>query len=266
MRSFDTLGKKKVVIGMVHLPPLPGTPFYQDGTLAQALEKAVADATALYQGGADGCLIQTVDRVYPTGDEADYARVAAMATIVQAVVQATGPEFHVGVQIMVNALKASLAVAKVCGGAFLRCTALAGATLTPSGIVEANPHEFLHYRARLGAQHITLIAEVHSMHFRWLGDRSTADVARTVTRMGAAAVEVAHPDEATNAHLVRDIKQALPHVPVILGGHTNHENVARRLAEADGVFVGTCLKSDSWNGRVDVDRVREYVDIVASLR
>ena len=265
MRSLDILGKKKVVIGMVHLLPLPGTPFYQDGNLEQTLEKAVADATALYQGGADGCLIQTVDRVYPTGDEADYARVAAMATIAQAVVQATGPAFHVGVQIMLNALKASLAVAKVCGGSFLRCTALAGATLTPSGIVEADPHEFLQYRARLGAQHITLIAEVHSMHFRWMGERSAADVARMVTRLGAGAVEVAHPDEATNARLVREVKQAMPHLPVILGGHTDHENVARRLAEADGVFVGTCLKSDTWNGRVDVERVREYVRIVAGL-
>jgi predicted TIM-barrel enzyme len=55
MRSFDTLGKKKVVIGMVHLLPLPGTPFYQEGTMEQTLEKAVADATALYHGGADGC-------------------------------------------------------------------------------------------------------------------------------------------------------------------------------------------------------------------
>ena len=90
-------------------------------------------------------------------------------------------------------------------------------------------------------------------------------VARTVTRMGATAVEVAHPDEATNACLVREVEQVLPHVPVILGGHTNHDNVARRLQEADGLFVGTCLKSDSWNGRVDVERVRAYVDIVASL-
>ena len=62
--------------------------------------------------GADGCLIQTVDRVYSTKDEADYARVAAMAAIVKAVADATRPDFQVGVQIMVNALKASLAVAK----------------------------------------------------------------------------------------------------------------------------------------------------------
>ena len=265
IRNFDRLGKKKVVLGMVHLLPLPGTPFYQEGNMEKTLEKALTDATALHQGGADGCLIQTVDRVYPSDDEADYARVAAIAAITKAVSDATGPEFQIGVQIMLNALKASVAVAKVCGGSFLRCMALVGATLTHSGTVEANPLDFLNYRARIGAQQVKLIAEVNSMHFRWTGDKSTTEVARLASYMGADAVEVAHPDENTNAGLVREIKQALPHLPVILGGHTNHENVARRLAEADGVFVGSCLKTDAWSSRVDVERVREYVKIVAGL-
>jgi membrane complex biogenesis BtpA family protein len=266
MRNFDTLGKKKIVIGMVHLLPLPGTPFYQEGNFEQTLEKAVADATALYHGGADGCLVQTVDRVYPATDEADYARVAAMATIVKAVADATGPEFQIGVQMMLNALKASIAVAKVGGGSFLRCTALVGATLSAAGIVEANPLDFLTYRAQISAQHIKLIAEVNSMHFQWLGDRPTAEVARMAARLGAAAVEVAHPEEEINNRLVWEIKQVMPQLPVILGGHTTHENIARRLAAADGVFVGTCLKADSRDSRVDVERVREYVKIVASLR
>jgi hypothetical protein len=41
-----------------------------------------------------------------------------------------------------------------------------------TGMVEANPHDFLTYRARIGAQSIKLIAEVNSRHFRWLGDQS----------------------------------------------------------------------------------------------
>jgi membrane complex biogenesis BtpA family protein len=266
MRTFDMLGKKKVVIGMVHLAPLPGTPFYQEGTLEQTLRDAVADATALDRGGADGCLIQTVDRVYPAGDEADYARVAAIATITQAVADATGPEFQIGVQIMVNALKASVAVAKVCGGSFIRCAALVGATPSAAGMIDANPYDFLTYRNAINAQHVKLIAEVNSRHFRGLGERSTAEIARMAARAGAAAVEVAHMDEETNARLVQEVKQAMPQLPVILGGHTTHGNVARRLAEADGVFVGACLKRDRWDGRVDLERVRAYVDIVASLR
>jgi predicted TIM-barrel enzyme len=122
------------------------------------------------------------------------------------------------------------------------------------------------YRAQIGAQAIKLIAEVNSRHFRGLGDQATADIARMAARVGADAVEVAHQDEATNARLVQEIKQVMPHLPVILGGHTTHDNVARRLASADGVFVGACLKSERWDGRVDVERVRAYTDIVRSLR
>ena len=266
MRRFDKLGKKKVVIGMVHLLPLPGTPFYAEGNMEQSLDKAVADARALDEGGADGCLIQTVDRIYPPGEDQDYARVAAVAAITQAVAAATRPEFQIGVQIMVNALKASLAVVKVCGGSFIRCTALVGATLTPSGMVEAQPLDFLNYRAHLRAESVDLIAEVQSRHFSWMGgDRSVPEVARLAARAGATAVEVSHTDEDACANLVREIKQAMPDMPVILGGYTNHENAARRLAEADGAFVGACLQAEGWGGRIDLERVRDYVNIVSRL-
>ena len=266
MSNLEMFGKKKIILGLVHLVPLPGTPFYEKGNLDRALDKAVADATALYEGGADGCLVQTVDRIYPVGDRADYARVAAMATIVKAVSEATGPDFQIGVQILWNALKASLAVAQVCGGSFLRCNAFVGSTMTPAGVAEANPVDFQTYRGQLGAQYIKLIAEVNSMHFKSLdGDHSTADVARLARVAGAHAVEVAHRDEKTNAGLVHEIKERLPDMPVILGGHTNHENAARRLAEADGAFVGSCFETEGWGSRIDIDRVRAYMDIVSTL-
>ena len=61
--------------------------------------------------------MQTVDRVYDPGEESDPARTAAMALVVNEVAKAAGEGFQVGVQLMRNALKASLAVAKVAGGA-----------------------------------------------------------------------------------------------------------------------------------------------------
>jgi len=266
MCAFDMLGKKKVVLGLVHLRPLPGTPHFEEGNLEVALDKALRDTTALYQGGADGCLIQTVDRVYPTGDEADYARVAAMAKITHEVSKNTGPEFQIGVQIMANGLNASLAVAKVCGGSYLRCLALVGETQTRWGLVQANPHKFLQYRAYIGAKHIKLIAEVDGMHFRWKGEKPTTEVAWMAYRMGASAVEIAHKDEETNNRTAQDIKASHPEIPIILGGYTNHENVVRRMANADGAFVGSCLEEGGRGGYVDIERVKEYVAIVSSMQ
>jgi predicted TIM-barrel enzyme len=189
-----------------------------------------------------------------------------MAKIVHEVAKATRPEFQIGVHFMFNGLKPSIAVAKVCGGSFIRCTVLVGATQTALGTVVANPHDFMTYRAQIGAKNIKLIAEVDGMHYRAIGDRPATETAMVAKFVGAHAVEIAHQDEDTNNRVAQEIKRAIPDLPVILGGHTNHENAARRLAFADGAFVGTCLEEKGkWGSSIDIERVKEYVGIVSAL-
>lgn len=265
MPTFDTLGKKKVIIGMVHLGPSPGTPFYEEGSYQKNLARAVADATALYRGGADGCLVQTIDRVYPTKDAADPARIAAVANIVYEIARATGPEFQIGVQILRNAIQASLAVAKVSGGAFLRCAALVGVTMTADGLVESDPLAVMQYRRRLNAMDIKLIAEVHSMHFKSQDGTPPTEIARAAVNAGADAVSLGDPDEERSMELIRTVRAALPDTPIFLPGYTNHENASRLLPEVDGAFVGTCLERSGWGSAIDEERVRAYMEIVAGL-
>jgi predicted TIM-barrel enzyme len=57
----------------------------------------------------------------------------------------------------------------------------------------------------------------------------------------------------------------MPRTPIFLPGYTNHDNAARRLADVDGAFVGTCLEKDGWGSAVDVERVRAYMEIVKGL-
>ena len=265
-RIFTDLGKKKAIIGMVHLGAMPGTPFFKEGSYEATLEQALRDAKALDEGGATGCLVQTVEGAYPTGDDTDYARVVGVAHIVRAIAQETRPDFQIGVQIMANALQASLAVAKVSGGSFLRCFALVGKSNSPWGMIESNTLEFLNYRKQIGGTNVKLIAEVDGMHFKWHGDpKPVAQIAHSAVRAGADGVEVANADEEANQKQVHDIKAAFPELPVILGGHTNHENVARRLSKADGAFVGSAFEPSGWGGPIDPHRVREYMEIVRSL-
>ena len=53
MRDFATLGKRKSVLGMIHLQPLPGTLFYKDGSFNQMANSRETwldvQARALYQ-------------------------------------------------------------------------------------------------------------------------------------------------------------------------------------------------------------------------
>ena|ERR1700738_4296447 len=124
---------------MIHLKPLPGTPYYREGSFDEILQTAVDSEGALDAAGAQGCLVQTVDRVYGVEDEADPARTAAMSVVVQAIRKRVRADFLVGVQFMRNAVKPSLAVAKVCGGNFVRVGVFVGALLTECGWVSAQP-------------------------------------------------------------------------------------------------------------------------------
>jgi membrane complex biogenesis BtpA family protein len=266
MRAFETLGKRKVVLGMIHLAPLPGTPFHEKGSFERTLDVAVQSARALHEGGADGCLVQTVERVYSVKDESDPARTAAMALIVDAIARATGHELQIGVQLMRNALRASLAIAKVARGTFIRAGALVGMTLTEHGLVEGSPLSVMEYRDKIDAWDIKIIADVDSTQFSWFGGgKPTAAVAKHAKQVGADAVALGDPDEAKTLAMIASVRAAVPGLPILLSGHTSHANAARLMAAADGAFVGSCLERGGWGGRIDVDRVKSYVEIVRGL-
>jgi membrane complex biogenesis BtpA family protein len=256
---FQSRKHRKLVIGVIHVAPLPGTPF-SASSFDDIRDQVLRSAAALQSGGADGCLVQTSDRVYSTGNDADPIRVAAMALIVRDVVAASGAPFDVGVQIMRNAVSASLAVARIAGGTFIRATAFAGATPSADGVVEARPLEVAAYRRQIDANGIHVIADVASMHHVAHGSAATA--ARQAVNAGANAVALCDPDEAALDRLVAEVRAGVPKAPIVLAGHSTHANAARMLKDVDGAFVGRCLERDGWGSLIDVERVRAYMDVV----
>ncbi len=266
MSAAAGFGAERAVIGMLHLSPLPGTPFYRHD-YQQNLDRAVAGAVALAAGGARGCLVQTVDGPYSTKDDADAVRVSAMSNIVRAVKAEVPAHFDVGLQIMRNAIKASLAVATCSGGSFIRAGALVGVTLSDDGFVHADPHSVLQYRKQIAADNIAIIAEIDSMHFKWWGEvKTTGEVALLASSVGAAAVSLGHPDQDTMIAMIADVRAKAPATPIYLAGYTNHANAGHLMLHAAGAFVGTCFEEGGWgSGVISVAKVREYMDVVEGL-
>ena len=128
---FSDLNGKKLVIGLVHLLPMAGTPLYEEGNIDKMIRKAVEDCKTLQANGADGCLIQTVDVYYPSTDDTDYARVAGLSAVTARVRDAVGDSFIIGAQIMWNCITPSLAVCKAAGADFTRCSVLTGKAESP---------------------------------------------------------------------------------------------------------------------------------------
>ncbi len=249
--------------GVVHLPPLPGTPFHVPGSFPGILEQVSEQARLMADGGLDGVLLQTVDRVYSVEDHSDPARIAAMTLCARAVIDLGISGFALGIQIMRHAVSASLAVAKICGAQFVRADAIVGATLSTHGLVQPDPLAVMTYRRAIDAFDIRLIADVDSMHYRWpVPGESTGDVARRAMTVGADAVCVANADPARALELVADIRRRAPRAPVVLGGFVDHRNAAVLLAEVDGAFVSGCLMDPADPTRLDPQRIRDLVDAV----
>ena len=265
---FKDLKGMKYVVGLVHLKPMPGTPLYTEGDFDLSMEKALKDTRALLDGGADGCLLQTVDKIYPSGDDTDYARLSAMAVITHEVRKLVkNREFKIGVQLMWNCITPSLAVAKVCGADFVRCTAMVGSTQSPFGTINADPLKIQTYRRYISAGNIAMIAEIQGYHFKGeYSPDSLRNLAISAKTVGADAVEIMDKDEEMNNRMVHDLKTMKGSLPVVLGGGTDLENVRRRMKEADMALVGSCFENGNWGGNIDPETVKEYTGLVRSIQ
>ncbi len=264
---FENLNGKKLVIGLVHLLPMLGTPLYEDGNMDKMIRKAIEDCKTLKANGADGGLIQTVDVFYPSTDDTDYARVAGLAAVTARVREEVGPDFVLGAQIMWNCITPSLAVCKAAGADFTRCTALAGNSDSMYGMIEAQPLKVAEYRKKIEASNVAMLAEISGYHH--VGDDSDAHVqelASTSMRLGANAVEVVDRNFEKNERLVKAVKSINGgKIPVILGGGTDVDNCKDRLRYADGALVGTAFEGGNWGGPIIGSIVADYTRRVREL-
>lgn len=255
--------EKKILIGMVHLPPLPGTPFFS-GDFEEIVRKVKEDVISLIEGGATGCLIQTVDRIYSIKDSIDPLRLLAVGKVLDNVCQITDSvDFTVGVQIMRNCLKSSLAVAKLYNGNFIRAETLFGINVTPHGIVKSNPLRTIEYKQKIDAGNIKIIADIKTRHNNWtVSNKGIVEVAKYARLVGADAVGVENFDD-VNILLneISEIKDMFPSLPVIVSGGLNIENAFNLFKICDGALVGNCIKNRKGTN-VDKVRVRELVDII----
>ncbi|MGH2604011.1 MAG: BtpA/SgcQ family protein [Dehalococcoidia bacterium] len=263
----ELTGKPKAIIGMAHLPALPGTPLYDaSGGMAAVRDWVRRDLEALQAGGIHAVMFcNENDRPYQL--DADMASVAAMADVVASVRSELSVPF--GVNVLWDP-KATLAVAAATGAAFCR-EVFTGAFAGDFGLWVRSAGDASRYRRQIGAEHVKLLFNINAEFAAPLAPRPVAEVARSVAFSSAPdAICVSGPitSHAADASDLADVAKALEGtgVPVLVNTGFKASNAAELLTSADGAVVGSSLKVDrvTWN-RVDVDRVRELMGVVEGI-
>ncbi len=251
---------EKVVIGTLHLRPLPGSPRY-DGSPAAVRDAMQRDADALVSGGVHGLMMENFGDVpfYP-GRVPGYvvAHMAALAHDLR-----SSFEVPVGINVLRNDGCAALAVAHASGARFIRVNVLCGARVTDQGITQGIAHELLRLRAQLGAEQVKILADVDVKHSAPLAARSLEDEVEDTIQRGLAdalIVSGAGTGKQTDAAQLSAVKAAAGTTPVFVGSGVSVQTLDALLEQADGFIVGTSLKRDGIAANpVDSQRVRELM-------
>lgn len=263
----ELTGKPKTIIGMVHLPALPGTPLYDAaGGMAAIRDWARRDLEALQAGGIHAVMFcNENDRPYRL--DADMASATALTDVVASLRSELSVPF--GVNVLWDPF-ATLAVAAATGAAFCR-EIFTGAFAGDFGLWIRSAGDAFRYRRQLGAEQVRLLFNINAEFAAPLAPRPVADVARSVAfSSNPDAICVSGPitGQPADASALAEVHAALAPtgIPVLVNTGFRASNAKELLQYADGAIVGSSLKVDgvTWN-RVDRARVTELMRVVAEV-
>ncbi len=254
----EIFGPGKVLIGVVHLRPLPGSPGYC-GDFSGVVASAVEDARLITESGFDGLIVENygdlpflVGRVGPE-------TIAAMGIIASEIKKAV--KAPVGINVLRNDAEAALAIAGVCGCQFVRVNVLVGAFVTSEGMIEGAPGSILRLRERT-APNALILADTMVKHASPLAPTTLReDVLDVVERGRADGVIVTgprtgRPPSGDDLEIVRaSLKGAGLSVPILVGSGADPSNAEDFLSLSDGLIVGSYMRKHGRAGE-EIDRGR----------
>ena len=253
---------RKILIGVVHLPPLPGSPRWC-GDMGRVLARAEEEAATLEGDGADGIIVENFGdapfRVGRLGPET----VAAMTLAVQRVMQAA--DLPVGVNMLRNDALSAISVAAVTGAAFIRVNVHYGVMAADEGLVHGEAFETLSQRRALAAE-VKILADVLVKHAVPVGPVDLGQMARETTYRGLAdGLIISGPvtgQPAAGAD-VAEARKAVPEGFILVGSGVDESNAGMLLSQADGAIIGTSLKRDGIiTNPIDPERVRRMARVI----
>lgn len=232
-----------ILAGVIHLPPLPGSPRCALRA-SECAHLAAKDAAVLAGAGFDAIVVENFGDAPFFAKQVPAVTVSAVTACALAV-RAAAPHVALGINVLRNDAESALGIAAVTGAAFVRVNVLTGARITDQGIIEGRAAEILRVRQALGALGVAIWADVDVKHSAPLGlPRPLAQEVEDLTKRAMADVVLVTGDgtgKGVDTEKLQVIKRASDKPVLVASGATKEMLPALALA-SDGVIVGSALR------------------------
>jgi membrane complex biogenesis BtpA family protein len=266
VRLSDLFAAPKPIIGPVQLLPLPGSPGFA-GSVDAVVDAAIEDALALAAGGVDGLILENMGDAPFFTDQVPPETVASIGRVA-AEVRTALPSLPLGVNVLRNAARASLAIAHAHGGSYIRVNVLTESFVTDQGLIEGAAADLLRARRLMDAGAVAILADVHVKHAAPLLARSIRESALDMIERGGADVLVVSGTRTGSAADLADVEGVRGlGADVILGSGVDPANAAATLTVADGAVVASAFRpGGDLSKRVDRAMVERFMAVVGGVR
>lgn len=263
------------MIGVIHLPPLPGSPGYRVHRFPPAagrswgfediISYAVEEARKYEEAGFDAVLVENYgDRPYAS--RPGKAETAALAVIAREVSRSTS------LLVGVNALRnggAEAVIAAVAGGAeFIRVNSLCEPRLAPEGLLLPEARRVAEAVYRLQAWSLSVLADIRVKHSWAIAEVGLEEVAYECSERGLADAIVVTGRRTGEPPREDDLETARGSgLPVLVGSGLTPGNAERLLRKAHGAIVGSSVKmARRPEYPVDPEAARELARVARGMK
>ena len=254
------MSKSHRLVGVIHLPALPGSPRNTRSTL-EAARSAAADAKVLADAGYDLVMIENFGDVPFFAGRVPSITVSAMTVCAMAVRDAA-PSIPLGVNVLRNDADAALAIACAVGAACIRVNVHTGARVTDQGLVQGEAATTVRTRMSLGAAAVAVWADVDVKHSAALAPRSLTQEAHDLVHRAMAETLLVTGEgtgRAVDFAKLDEVRRAVPGTPLLVASGATLEMLPELASRCDGVIVGSALRANGVaGGSIDAARAAAF--------
>lgn len=230
---------RNIVIGAIHLPPMPG---YQDFPgIDLSIKNALNDLNAFEAGGLTATIFE---------NNYDLPHTEFVSVEISEVMRKVGASIKqkahkpLGVSVLWNDYKTALDIARELNLPFVRIPVFVDKVKTNYGVIEGNADRITKYRDELGSGPIALFTDIHVKHAKLLSTYTLAESAKLAIDKGSDAIIITGKwtGDPPSAITIEALRKSIGDFPILVGSGLNADNARELLSVANGAIVSTSLK------------------------